>query len=163
LGIEELVAGTVTLGTGLARGEHGLLPVPGPAVLALLAEAGAPVWAGPAPYEMCTPTGAALLAATVTRWGALPPMVVDRIGCGAGTPGGERARARRASAGVGRGAGRASAGGARARAASAGVVPATARASTVGAPARTASAGVVPATARASTVSAPARTASAGV
>jgi uncharacterized protein (DUF111 family) len=43
------------------------------------------VWAGPAPYEMCTPTGAALLAATVTAWGPLPPMVVERVGCGAGS------------------------------------------------------------------------------
>ena len=85
LGVERLSASTVTLGTGMARGERGLLPVPGPAVLALLAEAGAPVWAGPAPYEMCTPTGAALLAATVTAWGPLPPMVVERVGCGAGS------------------------------------------------------------------------------
>jgi uncharacterized protein (TIGR00299 family) protein len=85
LGVRRLSASTVTLGTGMARGEHGLLPVPAPAVLALLAEAGAPVWAGPAPYEMCTPTGAALLAATVTAWEALPPMVVDRVGCGAGS------------------------------------------------------------------------------
>jgi uncharacterized protein (DUF111 family) len=38
-----------------------------PAVLALLR--GVPVQAGPAPYELTTPTGAALLAATVTRWG----------------------------------------------------------------------------------------------
>ncbi|MBA2554791.1 MAG: LarC family nickel insertion protein, partial [Geodermatophilaceae bacterium] len=55
LGIRRLTAGTVALGSGMVRGEHGLVPVPGPAVLALLQEAAAPVWAGPAPYEMCTP------------------------------------------------------------------------------------------------------------
>ncbi|HSV66238.1 MAG TPA: nickel pincer cofactor biosynthesis protein LarC [Mycobacteriales bacterium] len=85
LGVTTLTASTVTLGTGMVRGEHGLLPVPGPAVLELLREAGAPVWAGPAPYEMCTPTGAALLAATVTGWGTLPPMTVRRVGVGAGS------------------------------------------------------------------------------
>ena len=85
LGVERLTGSTVTLGTGMVRSEHGLLPVPVPAVLALLAEAEAPVWAGPAPYEMCTPTGAALLAAVVTEWGPLPRMVVDRVGCGAGS------------------------------------------------------------------------------
>jgi pyridinium-3,5-bisthiocarboxylic acid mononucleotide nickel chelatase len=85
LGIDELFASTVTLGTGVARGEHGLIPVPSPAVLALLGDVGAPVWAGPAPYEMCTPTGAALLAAAVTGWGPLPAMVVERVGCGAGS------------------------------------------------------------------------------
>lgn len=84
LGCDELVAGTVMLGTGTAHGKHGVIPVPGPAVLAILAEAGAPVWAGPAPHEMCTPTGAALLAATVGRWGPLPRMRVTRVGTGAG-------------------------------------------------------------------------------
>jgi uncharacterized protein (TIGR00299 family) protein len=85
LGVGTLSASTVTLGTGMARGEHGLLPVPGPAVLELLREAGAPVWAGPAPYEMSTPTGAALLAATVTGWGPLPPMIISQVGVGAGS------------------------------------------------------------------------------
>jgi len=42
------------------------------------------VQGGPAPYEMCTPTGAALLATTVGAWGALPPMRVTRVGVGAG-------------------------------------------------------------------------------
>ncbi|HEY9390007.1 MAG TPA: nickel pincer cofactor biosynthesis protein LarC [Mycobacteriales bacterium] len=84
LGVDRLLAGTVTLGTGTAHGEHGLIPVPGPAVLALLSDAGAPVQAGPAPFEMCTPTGAALLATTVSGWGALPPMRVTGVGTGAG-------------------------------------------------------------------------------
>jgi len=85
LGITAVTASTVTLGTGMARGEHGLLPVPGPAVLELLREAGAPVWAGPAPYEMCTPTGAALLSALATTWGPMPAMSVRRVGVGAGS------------------------------------------------------------------------------
>jgi len=85
LGVGELSSSQVTLGSGMSRSEHGLVPVPAPAVLELLAEAGAPTWAGPAPYEMCTPTGAALLAAHVTSWGPLPPMTVRVVGCGAGT------------------------------------------------------------------------------
>lgn len=84
LGLTSLSAGTVVVGTGMARGEHGLIPIPGPAVLALLSEAGAPTWAGPAPYEMATPTGAAVLASVVSAWGPLPPMVVSRVGSGAG-------------------------------------------------------------------------------
>ena len=85
LGVGTVTASQVTLGTGMVRGEHGLLPVPAPAVLELLRAAGAPVWAGPAPCEMCTPTGAALLAALVTGWGPLPPMTVHRVGVGAGS------------------------------------------------------------------------------
>lgn len=85
LGIDRLSASPVALGSGMTRGEHGLLPVPSPAVLALLRDAGAPVLGGRAPYEMCTPTGAALLAATVTRWGELPEMRVRAVGVGAGS------------------------------------------------------------------------------
>jgi hypothetical protein len=85
LGLTALTAGPVTLGSGgSARSGHGVVPVPAPAVLGILAEAGAPVRGGPAPYEMCTPTGAALLAATVTGWGPLPAMVPTRTGAGAG-------------------------------------------------------------------------------
>jgi uncharacterized protein (TIGR00299 family) protein len=85
LRLDRLGAGPVTLGSGgTARSGHGVVPVPAPAVLGILAEAGAPVRGGPAPYEMCTPTGAALLAATVTEWGPLPALTPSRVGVGAG-------------------------------------------------------------------------------
>jgi uncharacterized protein (TIGR00299 family) protein len=85
LGLTSATASTVTLGHGTsARSRHGVVPIPGPAVLALLGAAGAPVQAGPAPYEMCTPTGAALLASTVSGWGPLPAMRVTSVGVGAG-------------------------------------------------------------------------------
>jgi hypothetical protein len=82
LGVTSLSASTIALGSGTTRGAHGPLPVPPPAVLALLA--GAPVHAGPVAKEMTTPTGAALLAATVTSYGPLPPMSLLRTGTGAG-------------------------------------------------------------------------------
>ncbi|MQA86226.1 MAG: nickel pincer cofactor biosynthesis protein LarC [Streptosporangiales bacterium] len=84
LGITEAVCTPVALGGGMVRAEHGLIPVPGPAVLELLREAGAPVYSGHARHELCTPTGAALLAATVDRWGELPPMRISAVGLGAG-------------------------------------------------------------------------------
>jgi pyridinium-3,5-bisthiocarboxylic acid mononucleotide nickel chelatase len=85
LGLDALLAGPVTVGSGgMARSGHGGIPVPAPAVLGILAEAGAPIQGGPAPYEMCTPTGAALLAATVTQWGPLPALTPVRVGVGAG-------------------------------------------------------------------------------
>jgi uncharacterized protein (TIGR00299 family) protein len=82
LGLDRLSASAVSLGAGSTRGAHGPLPVPAPAVLALLA--GAPVQAGPAAHEAATPTGAAVLASTVDTWGPLPPLVLDRVGVGAG-------------------------------------------------------------------------------
>jgi len=82
LGLDRLHGSPVTLGSGSARGAHGVVPIPGPAVLELLR--GVPVTAGPVAMEMCTPTGAALLAARVDEWGALPPMRVQSTGTGAG-------------------------------------------------------------------------------
>jgi pyridinium-3,5-bisthiocarboxylic acid mononucleotide nickel chelatase len=82
LGLRRLTASPVALGSGSARGAHGVVPIPGPAVLELLT--GVPVLAGPVPAETCTPTGAALLAARVDEWTALPPLRVERVGVGAG-------------------------------------------------------------------------------
>jgi len=85
LGVDGATASAVAVGSGMARGEHGLLPVPSPAVVSLLTEAGAPMYSGDAPYEMCTPTGAALLVSTCRSWGNLPLMRVTGSGLGAGT------------------------------------------------------------------------------
>lgn len=84
LGVTEVTCSPVALGSGTARGEHGVLPVPAPAVLELLRDAGAPVYTTDLPYELCTPTGAALLSATVTRWGGMPSMRMRATGGGAG-------------------------------------------------------------------------------
>ena len=80
LGVGTAAGSPVVLGTGRTVTAHGVPPVPVPAVVALLADAGAPVSSGPAPYEMCTPTGVALLAATCGSWGGLPPMRVTAQG-----------------------------------------------------------------------------------
>jgi len=85
LGVTAVHATSVALGQGMVRGEHGLLQVPVPIVVALLSEAGAPVYSGDLPYELCTPTGAALLASLVGQWGGLPPMRVTASGAGAGS------------------------------------------------------------------------------
>ncbi|MDK3258551.1 nickel pincer cofactor biosynthesis protein LarC [Blastococcus capsensis] len=82
LELDRLTASSVALGSGSARGAHGVVPVPGPAVLELLA--GVPVHAGAVAAEMCTPTGAALLAARVDEWTTLPALRPERVGTGAG-------------------------------------------------------------------------------
>ncbi|MBW3646777.1 MAG: nickel pincer cofactor biosynthesis protein LarC [Actinobacteria bacterium] len=83
LGLSALTASPVTLGSGTARGAHGPIPVPSPAVLALLS--GVPVEAGPVRQEMTTPTGAALLATAATAYGPMPSMVLHSTGSGAGS------------------------------------------------------------------------------
>ena len=83
LGLTELVVSPVAVGSGTVRGQHGVMPVPPPAVVELLR--GAPSYAGPVAMEMCTPTGAALLTANATSYGAQPAMTVREVGVGAGS------------------------------------------------------------------------------
>jgi uncharacterized protein (TIGR00299 family) protein len=80
-----VVVSPVAVGSGTVRTAHGTLPVPPPAVAALLT--GVPSYAGPdsAPAtELCTPTGAALLTTLATSYGGQPPMTTRQVGVGAG-------------------------------------------------------------------------------
>ncbi|GAB3969078.1 nickel pincer cofactor biosynthesis protein LarC [Actinoallomurus acanthiterrae] len=84
LGTATRVVSPVAAGSGVVRAAHGPLPVPVPAVLELLTEAGAPLRSHPAAMELCTPTGAALLATLATGWGPAPDCVPRATGTGAG-------------------------------------------------------------------------------
>jgi uncharacterized protein (TIGR00299 family) protein len=85
LAATDIVVTPIAVGSGTVRGAHGTLPVPPPAVAALLT--GVPSYAGPegAPAsELCTPTGAALLSTLATAYGAQPAMTTASVGVGAG-------------------------------------------------------------------------------
>ncbi len=82
LGIERLYASALPMGSGTVESQHGLLPLPAPATLELLAEAKAPTVPSSARVELVTPTGAAILAALATF--EQPPMTVSGRGVGAG-------------------------------------------------------------------------------
>lgn len=79
-----VTASPVALGHGAVKTAHGLLPVPAPASLEILRRAGAAVIDGGAARELCTPTGAAILAHAVTSWTAMPPLQPLAVGHGAG-------------------------------------------------------------------------------
>jgi uncharacterized protein (DUF111 family) len=75
----------VALGSGVVTAEHGVLPVPVPAVLQLFRASGAPSYGNDVPHELCTPTGAALVTTLATSYGPMPAMTVQEIGVGAGS------------------------------------------------------------------------------
>ena len=78
-----LVSG-LTEGTGTVRCQHGILPVPVPAVANIVAEYGIPMTIIDTRGELVTPTGAAIVAAVATI-GRLPAeSTIGRIGMGAG-------------------------------------------------------------------------------
>ena len=70
------------LGSGFTRSQHGVIPVPPPATVELLA--GFPVRPGDGTHELVTPTGAAIVAA-LARPGAPGEIVPRAVGYGAGT------------------------------------------------------------------------------
>ncbi len=82
LAIREIYASPIPLGRGFVKCNHGNLPVPAPATLAILKEI--PVQGTSIPHELVTPTGAAIISAIASGFGAMPEMVVKQIGYGAG-------------------------------------------------------------------------------
>ena len=83
LGVGELLVSPLPMGTGFARSQHGIIPVPAPATAELLA--GFTVRMGDGPAEMVTPTGAAVLRA-LGRSASMPlNFEIEKIGYGAGT------------------------------------------------------------------------------
>ena len=83
LGVEQVLSTPVRLGSGVVNSQHGRLPAPAPATLALLE--GMTVESCSISGETVTPTGAALLRAVGCRFGDTPSMVVHKTGYGAGT------------------------------------------------------------------------------
>ena len=79
---DEIVVSPVHVGSGHVRCAHGILPVPAPATALLLQDV--PIYGGSIDGELCTPTGAALLKYFAARFGAMPPMAVDKVGYGFG-------------------------------------------------------------------------------
>lgn len=83
LGVDEVRASPLHLGSGFVKAAHGLLPIPAPATANLLK--GIPVYSTEVKGELVTPTGAAFIASMVREFGPLPPMRINAIGYGAGS------------------------------------------------------------------------------
>lgn len=81
LGADKVYASPVNLGNGTVHTAHGTLPVPAPATAELLR--GCPAYASSVPFEMTTPTGAALIR-VLSKASSSPALRVEKIGYGAG-------------------------------------------------------------------------------
>ena len=82
LGVERIECAPVPTGSGFVEIAHGRCSIPAPATAELLR--GVPLAAVDCEGELTTPTGAAIAAALVDRFGPLPAMTIERIGYGAG-------------------------------------------------------------------------------
>src|ERR1039458_7681511 len=82
LGLTTGVASPLNVGSGTVDCQHGTLPVPAPATLALLGNA--PVYSAGPPMERVTPTGAVVLRMLDVTYAPLPALRIAAAGYGAG-------------------------------------------------------------------------------
>jgi uncharacterized protein (TIGR00299 family) protein len=82
LNVDRWLSSPLNVGSGTVVCQHGTLPVPAPATLALLADA--PIYSAGEPMERVTPTGAAILCMLNVQYQPLPPMRIKSAGYGAG-------------------------------------------------------------------------------
>lgn len=82
LGVDRIICSPVPTGTGFIQIEHGRVSVPAPATAELLK--GIPISASNVPFELTTPTGAAIVATVADEFGPLPSLTINTIAYGAG-------------------------------------------------------------------------------
>ncbi|HVP95658.1 nickel pincer cofactor biosynthesis protein LarC [Methanoregula sp.] len=86
LGVAGVVIHPIALGSGTITGSHGTIPVPAPATAAILEKSGLAAFPGSDTGELCTPTGAAILAEFAASLPAtLGTYTILATGYGAGT------------------------------------------------------------------------------
>jgi hypothetical protein len=85
LGKPRVLASPVVEGMGWVDCEHGRMPVPAPATLAILGARGVGLTQCDEPHELVTPTGAALVAEFAESFGPMESLAAERIGFGLGT------------------------------------------------------------------------------
>lgn len=84
LGIRDVIVSEMYEGTGHVKCQHGILPVPVPAVLNIISANSLPIRITDESGEMITPTGAAIAAALRTRDSLPDRYTIKAIGLGAG-------------------------------------------------------------------------------
>lgn len=84
LGVTEVIIPKLCEGTGTVRCQHGILPIPVPAVSNIVQAYRLPMEFMNVPGEFVTPTGAAIAAAIKTSERLPKPLRIEKIGIGAG-------------------------------------------------------------------------------
>jgi len=82
LNITDVISSPLPLGTGFVLCRHGKIPLPAPATAQILK--GIPVYGTDIPFELVTPTGAAIIAVMTSSFGPVPEMQIIDTGYGAG-------------------------------------------------------------------------------
>jgi uncharacterized protein (TIGR00299 family) protein len=81
--IDHLITSSLPMPRGWISCDHGMLPLPAPAVCEILKNV--PVYGSSIEEELVTPTGAAIVKSMSNNFGDFPAMKISRIGYGAGS------------------------------------------------------------------------------
>lgn len=84
LGVKKVFSSPLHEGRGFIQCQHGILPVPVPAVMEMLAGSNIPFIAEDINTELVTPTGLGIIKTICSSYGNMPAMIIDRIGYGMG-------------------------------------------------------------------------------
>jgi len=82
LNVDRVMASSVQVGGGFVKCAHGRMPVPAPATAEILVNV--PLKYNVVPFETTTPTGAAILKATVEEFNDNADFVIEKVGYGLG-------------------------------------------------------------------------------
>ena len=84
LEVDNIYSSPLHDGNGFIKCQHGMLPVPVPAVMEMLKGSKIPYITEDIDTELVTPTGIALIKCLSSGYGVMPPMEVEKVGYGAG-------------------------------------------------------------------------------
>ncbi|MCX7841683.1 MAG: nickel pincer cofactor biosynthesis protein LarC [Clostridia bacterium] len=84
LGADKVYSSALHEGKGFIECQHGLLPVPVPAVMEMLKDGKIPVITEDINTELVTPTGLGIIKCLAEGFGNMPPMTIDGAGYGTG-------------------------------------------------------------------------------
>lgn len=84
LGVDKVFSSPMHDGHGFIKCQHGMMPVPVPAVMEMLTESKIPLISEDINTELVTPTGLGIIKSIALDYGNMPSMTVDRVGYGAG-------------------------------------------------------------------------------
>lgn len=84
LEVDEVYSSVLHEGSGFVKCEHGILPVPVPAVAKMLEGSNIPVVQEDIPTELITPTGMAIIKVLSSQFGEMPQMRINKVSYGSG-------------------------------------------------------------------------------
>jgi pyridinium-3,5-bisthiocarboxylic acid mononucleotide nickel chelatase len=84
LGIKKVYSSPQHDGKGFIECQHGIIPVPVPAVMEMLKGSGIPIISEDINTELVTPTGMGIIKCLASNFGNMPAMIIDKVGYGLG-------------------------------------------------------------------------------